>query len=494
MHILLYVYFISVLLLTVYGLHRTSMLLRLKLNPYRQPKCPKIDQLPTVCVQIPLYNEPDVAARIINAVSKFDYPNQLFEIQVLDDSTDETVGIVNSEVEKLTKDGVNVEVIRRKVRENYKAGALANGLKQTKAEFIAIFDADFIPSKDFLTKTVPYFIDPKVAFVQTRWEHLNRDYNLLTRAQALLIDGHFIIEHASRFCSSFFNFNGTAGIWRKSAIDNAGGWQGDTITEDLDLSYRARLSGYKAIYLRDVLCLSELPETIVAFKSQQFRWMKGSAQVFKKLIKSILRSKLKKIDKIEAFFHLSANFCYVLMFIAGLLLVPVAAYRSKIYFSIGAWFELFVFFSTFVSLCIFYIFSQTQQGRKVNVLELVSAICLGIGMSAHCSCASISGLRSAVGEFVRTPKTGSLGMQKDMKKSWFKFDCIKNLVFLKHHKKELIISLYFMIALYYVVCCVSLMTAPFVMLILSGYTLILIFALNSNSYFNKKYEFKSLFS
>lgn len=460
-----YLYFVSVCILGIYGVHRSCLLWTARRSKFiNQELSNNLDA--KVCVQIPLYNEPYVAGRVIDAVANFEYKN--LEIQVLDDSNDETIEIVNSRVAYWQDQGINISAIRRPERKHYKAGALSYGLNLTDAEFVAVFDADFVPSPDFLNKTLPHFSD-KVAFVQTRWGHLNRNSNILTRAQAILIDGHFVIEHVARYLKAFFNFNGTAGIWRKSAILDAGGWQGDTITEDLDLSYRARLAGYRAVFLKDVVCLSELPETLSAFKSQQYRWMKGSAQVFKKLIRRILTSNLSFTDKVEAFFHLSGNFCYILMLVTALLLVPVSLYRSTHTFAVSPVFELLLFFFTMVSLCWFYISSQTLQNRKLPLLDILVAVILGVGMGAHCAMASLAGIFGEVGEFVRTPKTGVVGSAN------FKqiFSSQVALIW-KHHFKELLLALYLSFGLVKVLFNKGYLTSPFIVLIISGYLMIVV--------------------
>ena len=270
---------------------------------------------PQVTVQLPIYNERYVIERLVEAVAQFDYPRELLEIQVLDDSTDETTKIARATASSAIADlGLHIVYIHRDNREGFKAGALQEGLKPRRGEFVAIFDADFIPPADFLRRTVPYFADPKLAMVQTRWSYINRNYSALTEVEAILLDGHFAIEHSSRYRSGlFFNFNGTAGIWRREAIEDAGGWQHDTLTEDTDLSYRAQMRGWQFIYLPEIDCPSELPVEMNAFKSQQARWAKGLMQTAKKILPQVLRSDVPAQVKTEAFFHLTANISYPLM-------------------------------------------------------------------------------------------------------------------------------------------------------------------------------------
>jgi len=278
----------------LYGFHRYYLILiylRVRRNSIKPKKI--FTNLPKVTIQLPLYNEIYVVKRLINAVCKVDYPKELLEIQVLDDSTDETSSVARNEVEKFKKKGFNIKYIHREKREGYKAGALKEGMEKAEGEYFAIFDADFIPHPDILKKTLPHFTDPLVGMVQVRWEHINKNYSLLTRIQSLLLDGHFVIEHIARSRSGrFFNFNGTAGIWRKKCIESAGGWKSDTLTEDLDLSYRAQIKGWKFVYLLDVTSPAELPVEINAFKNQQFRWAKGGIQTAKKILPTIIKNKL----------------------------------------------------------------------------------------------------------------------------------------------------------------------------------------------------------
>src|SRR5687768_6079226 len=267
-------YFFVLIILAVYGWHRYYLVYLYMRNRDKDPRPgPPLHPLPAVTIQLPLYNEMYVADRLIDAVCGIDYPRELLEIQVLDDSTDETRAIAESAVRRFAADGFDICYIHRADRTGYKAGALEAGLKVARGEFVAIFDADFIPRGDFLTQLLPHFADPKVAMVQARWGHINQDYSLLTKIQSILLDGHFVLEHGGRHrAGRFFNFNGTAGIWRRTAIADAGGWQHDTLTEDLDLSYRAQLRGWKFIFLPDLVAPAEVPVEMNSFKSQQHRW------------------------------------------------------------------------------------------------------------------------------------------------------------------------------------------------------------------------------
>ncbi len=277
-------YFFVMIILAAYGIHRYALVYNYYKNRKHVPgPPPEIAAWPKVTVQLPIYNERYVIERLVEAVSQFDYPRELLEIQVLDDSTDQTQQIARDCVERYRALGLPICYIHRDNREGYKAGALQEGLKSATGEFVAVFDADFIPPADFLRRTVPYFADEKLAMVQTRWSYINRNYSALTEVEAILLDGHFVIEHSARYRSGlFFNFNGTAGIWRRNAIEDAGGWQHDTLTEDTDLSYRAQLRGWHFLYLPDIECPSELPVEMNAFKSQQARWAKGLMQTAKK--------------------------------------------------------------------------------------------------------------------------------------------------------------------------------------------------------------------
>lgn len=478
MSVLVFLYFISVGILCLYGAHRSAMVWQLLRTPYRDPQLPTQTRFPRVCVQVPLYNEARVAERVIQAVARLSYPREALEIQILDDSTDETQTIVDDIVIALQQSNIPVRVIRRTNRSEFKAGALKRGMALSTAEFFAVFDADFIPPKDFLLKTVPYFEDSQTAFVQTRWGYSNRNESFLTRAQAILIDGHFLIEHAARAQKAYFNFNGTAGIWRRAAIEAAGGWQGDTITEDLDLSYRAFLNGWNAVYLRDLVCVSELPGSISAFKSQQYRWMKGAAQVARKLLPRILCSPWTVRQKLEAYFHLTAHFCYVLMVVTAVLLVPVALVRMDFFVFIGFWFELAIFFLTLCSLCIFYCYSQFVQERKIIVRDILSAVVLGTGIAAHCARASLAGLCMRTGEFVRTPKSGAYDTIGPILSQPVPERDYRSLL---KHKKEVVMSVYLTLSIVYLSSKTLWLTIPFVLLILSGYAAVLYSAIHAEN-------------
>src|SRR5574337_199716 len=318
------VYALLLLVLSVYGSHPYAMAYLYQRHKYRLPT-PKgrYERLPRVTIQLPIFNEMYVTERLIAAVAKVDYPRDLLEVQVLDDSTDETQGIARACVERFRAEGLDISYVHRTNRKGFKAGALENGLALAKGELVAVFDADFIPEPDFLRRSIHFFTDSGIGMVQARWGHLNRDYSILTQAQSILLDGHFVIEHAARNRSGrFFNFNGTAGIWRRTAIEDSGGWQHDTLTEDLDLSYRAQMKGWRFVYLSDLVTPAELPVEMNAFKAQQHRWAKGSIQTALKLWPIVRKADLPKEIRREAFFHLTANVAYLLM-IPLTILLPI---------------------------------------------------------------------------------------------------------------------------------------------------------------------------
>src|SRR6476661_7259932 len=335
--LILVVYFFILSILAIYGWHRYYLVYVYMKNKDRAPSpLAPLAVPPPVTVQLPIFNEMYVADRLIDAVCEMEYPRELLEIQVLDDSTDETTEIADLAVRRHAARGFDIHYLHRVDRTGYKAGALEAGLRVAKANFIAIFDADFIPPKDFLLKTLPHFADATVGMVQARWGHINQDYSLLTKIQAILLDGHFVLEHGGRNrAGCFFNFNGTAGVWRRAAIDAAGGWQHDTLTEDLDLSYRAQLLGWRFVFLPHVVSPAEVPVEMNSFKSQQHRWAKGSIQTCLKLLPRILRSNLPWGVKAEAFFHLSANFNYPLMCVLSVLMAPSMVIRYNM-----GWYEM----------------------------------------------------------------------------------------------------------------------------------------------------------
>jgi cellulose synthase/poly-beta-1,6-N-acetylglucosamine synthase-like glycosyltransferase len=319
------VYAGAALLLAMYALN--SWILTFLFLRHRQDSEPRpeLQHFPRVTVQLPIFNESLVVERLIDSVVQLAWPRDRLQIQVLDDSTDETTAIAQARVDALRAQGVDIELVHRTDRAGFKAGALKEGLKSATGEFIAIFDADFVPDPDWLRKTIPHFSSrPRLGMIQTRWAHLNRDYSLLTHAQAIALDGHFVVEQAARHRSGLLmNFNGTAGVWRKSCIADAGGWHGDTISEDLDLSYRAQLRGWECLYLPDVAAPAEIPPQLAAFKRQQFRWAKGSIQCLKKLVRPVTVARLPFIVRWQALVHLSTYLIHPLMLTLLLVSLPL---------------------------------------------------------------------------------------------------------------------------------------------------------------------------
>jgi cellulose synthase/poly-beta-1,6-N-acetylglucosamine synthase-like glycosyltransferase len=407
------VYFGVLFILSMYGSHRYRMAYLYYRHKFMLPT-PKgrLAQLPRVTIQLPVFNEMYVVERLIDSVCSIRYPRELLEIQVLDDSIDETCGIARACVERQKAKGLDIQYIHRTNRMGFKAGALENGLKLAKGEFVAVFDADFVPAPDFLERTVPFFSDDGVGMVQVRWGHLNREYSILTQAQSIFLDGHFIIEHTARNRSGcFFNFNGTAGIWRRATIESAGGWQHDTLTEDLDLSYRAQMKGWNFIFLPEVISPAEVPVDMNAFKSQQHRWAKGSIQTAKKLLPAIMRSNLPFKVKREAFFHLTNNMAYLLMLLLSLVMPLSMFVRFKHGLYGTLLLDLPFSVTATLSVCFFYVATQRELGltwpQRLKYLPFL--MCLGIGLAINNAKAVIEALFNQESGFTRTPKTGSEG-------------------------------------------------------------------------------------
>jgi glycosyltransferase involved in cell wall biosynthesis len=429
MHLILCTaYFVVLLCLAMYGLHRSHLVITClrhakKLRRMRD-EAPtlrdyelKHGSLPHVTIQLPLYNEATVAARLLDHVANIRYPRELFEIQVLDDSTDETRAMVRDLVSNLAEQNadapegpLDIVYIHRVDRVGYKAGALDAGLKVAKGELIAVFDADFLPQPEFLEQVVPSFIDPGVGMVQARWGHLNRAHSLLTRVQALMLDGHHLVENRARMAAGWlFNFSGTGGMWRREAINAAGGWEHDTLTEDLDLSYRAQIAGWKFLYREEVVTPAELPEDVSAFRAQQYRWAKGTVQTARKLMKRVMTAKeLTLSQRVEAFFHLTPHFAYPLMVVLSVLLLPALVLMPATNPETMLLIDLPLCIGTTGSLLAFYSMAEAAQGRsRIDALrQLPALLALGAGLAPHLSKAVAEGLGSMAGEFVRTPKKG----------------------------------------------------------------------------------------
>ena len=468
---LLIPYFIVLIILAAYGAHRYWLVYLYYKHKEKKTKEPaalfRFDDMPRVTVQLPIFNEQYVVERLLDAVCRLDYPKEKLDIQLLDDSTDETVEVARLLVDRYAALGHPVKYVHRENREGFKAGALEAGLKTAKGELVAIFDADFVPPPDFLMKCIHHFTDPKVGMVQTRWTHINRNYSLLTQVEAILLDGHFVLEHSGRARSGvFFNFNGTAGMWRRSAIDEAGGWEHDTLTEDTDLSYRAQLKGWKFLYLQDVECPAELPVEMTAFKTQQARWAKGLIQVSKKILPKVFASDASRHVKIEAVYHLTANVSYPLMIVLSVLLMPAMIIRFY-----QGWFQMLyidlpLFVASTFSISSFYLVSQKELFPKSwlrSLLYLPLLMSLGIGLTITNTVAVLEALVGKQTAFARTPK--------------YRVESKQDRVGAKKYRKrlgwvpwiELLIGTYFALAVFYAIDNENYFTVPFLLLFVIGY-------------------------
>jgi cellulose synthase/poly-beta-1,6-N-acetylglucosamine synthase-like glycosyltransferase len=467
--LILAAYFFILCILAVYGWHRYYLVFLYMKHRQNVPGLlPEPDPLPVVTIQLPIYNEMYVVNRLIESVLAMDYPRHLLEIQVLDDSTDETREIAELAVLRHAEQGFDIKYIHRVDRTGYKAGALDAGLKVARGEFVAIFDADFIAPADFLRRTVPQFADPKVGMVQARWGHINRNYSLLTRVQAILLDGHFVLEHGSRNrAGCFFNFNGTAGIWRTSVIADAGGWQHDTLTEDLDLSYRAQLRGWRFVFMQDLVSPAEVPVEMNAFKSQQHRWAKGSIQTCRKVLPRILQSDLPLLVKAEAFFHLTANFNYLLMVLLSLLMFPSMYVRYNMGWTEMMLIDVPLFFAATFSVFNFYMVCQRElfpDTWKSRLKYLPFVMSIGIGLCINNARAVIEALmHKESGEFARTPKYGIERDSDDWQgKKYHQIDLAQPLI-------ECALGLYFTTTVFYALANGIYGTLPFLVLFQVGF-------------------------
>jgi cellulose synthase/poly-beta-1,6-N-acetylglucosamine synthase-like glycosyltransferase len=457
------------IILAFYGMHRYQLVWLFYKHRANEvidpPQC--FAELPRITVQLPIFNEQYVIDRLIEAVCKLDYPQDKLEIQLLDDSTDETREVASAIVDKYRASGHPIEYIHRTNRYGYKAGALDHGLTTATGEFVAIFDADFVPPTDWLNNVIHHFAQPEVGMVQTRWTHLNRDYSFLTQVEAILLDGHFVLEHGGRSRSGvFFNFNGTAGMWRRTAIEQAGGWQHDTLTEDTDLSYRAQLKGWQFRYLQHVECPAELPIEMTAFKTQQARWAKGLIQTSKKILPQVFASTASWHTKLEAVYHLTANLSYPLMVVLSVLLMPAMIIRFY-----QGWFQMLLIdfplmmLSTF-SISSFYLVSQKvlypkSWWRTLPYLPFLMA--LGIGLTVTNTRAVMEALLGIKSSFKRTPK---YRVEKRGEKSQA----------MKYRKRlgivpwiELAIGCYFATTVWYAISNENYFTIPFLLLFVIGY-------------------------
>ena len=453
---LMFLYSISLILVLLYSLSQLNLLWN-----YIQHKKKKeiplkldlsdLDAVPFVTIQLPVFNELYVIERLLECINLIEYPRAKLEIQVLDDSTDESVKLTQSLVEKLKKGGLDIVQIRREKRIGFKAGALKEGLKVAKGEFIAIFDADFLPKSDWLLRTVPYFKNKKIGVVQTRWSHINRNYSILTQIQAFALDAHFTLEQVGRNSKNhFMNFNGTAGIWRKTCIIDAGNWEGDTLTEDLDLSYRAQLKNWKFKYLEDVETPSELPIVMSAIRSQQFRWNKGGAENFQKMVKNVIRAKnLPLITKVHSILHLLNSTMFLNVFFVGVLSIPMLYIKNEwghlsLYFDLSSFFivSTLIFFG-----CYWVLYRYSKGGGLLNFLEYIKIFftfyTVAMGFSFHNTLAVLEGHRRKKSDFIRTPKFNIFTLKDSWKKNkYIRKKVSKNTVF------EGLLTLYFLFGMY----------------------------------------------
>jgi len=462
-------YFTILVVLSIYGLHRCETIRRyFKHRRKATGEPPKhFAQLPPVTIQLPIYNERYVIERLIDEVTRIEYPRELLQIQVLDDSTDDTAPFAEALVERYAALGFPIEYHHRTNREGFKAGALQEGLKTARGEFVAVFDADFAPPPEFLTRTIHYFADPTVGVVQTRWSYLNRDYSVLTEVEAMLLDGHFILEHGARSRAGyFFNFNGTAGILRRRMIEDAGGWQHDTLTEDSDLSYRAQLKGWRFVYVPGLECPSELPVEMHGFKVQQSRWAKGLTQCARKLLPQIFRSRIPLRLKIEAFMHLTPNISYPLMVVVSALMLPVMIVR----FYMGVWQMVFIdlplIMAAFWSISAFYLVAERElfpKRWKRSILLLPFLMAVGVMLTVINTRAVLEALLGVRSSFVRTPK-------------YAVEDRPVNLESKKYRRKsgllpyiEIAIGTYFVAMIEFAINTYNFFSIPFLLLFVAGY-------------------------
>jgi cellulose synthase/poly-beta-1,6-N-acetylglucosamine synthase-like glycosyltransferase len=464
---LLALYYLILAVLAFYGVHRLWMVLLFLRARNRRPVRPEDPEIwPLVTVQLPLYNEMYVATRLLAAVCALDYPRDRLEIQVLDDSTDETTVMLERMLEEQRARGLDIQLVRRPNREGFKAGALAAGLTKARGELLAVFDADFVPQPEFLKTAVPYFSDPAIGLVQGRWMHINRGYSLLTQVQSIFLDGHFMIEHIARNRSNcFFNFNGTAGVWRRQAIEQGGGWEHDTLTEDLDLSYRAQLIGWKFLYLPELAVPSELPVDVNGFKMQQYRWAKGAIQTGRKLTGRVLRTPLPLRVKFEAFVHLTNNISYPLMLLLSLLIFPAMLLRRGTSMRMLLLVDFPFFLSATASVLIFYLMSQVAAGTgwRRQVRYLPALMGMGIGLSVVNAHAVVSGLFQRGGVFHRTPKYRIEASGEDWRRKRYRAGISATFLI------EAVLALYFVGCTIYAVSAGMWLSVPFLLLFVQGY-------------------------
>lgn len=454
--IIIIVYSTALIMIFMYALAQLNLLFNYLSAQKKQDKAPKFDlsnpdEIPFVTIQLPVYNELYVMERLLENISKMEYPKNKLEIQVLDDSTDESFQVTANHIKVLQQSGLDIKHVLRDGRKNFKAGALKEGLKVAKGEYIAIFDADFMPKKDWLKRTIPYFKDPEVGVVQTRWSHINRNYSLLTKVQAFALDAHFSLEQVGRNTKGhFINFNGTAGVWRKKCIIDAGNWEGDTLTEDLDLSYRAQLKNWKFKYLEDVETPAELPVVISAARTQQFRWNKGGAENFRKMMWKVLKNEnISAKTKVHGLLHLLNSTMFLNVLIVAVLSIPMLYIKNeyahlKMYFYVMSFFVIstLIFF-----VCYWYMFKKTYgnsiKGFIQYIVMFITFFSIAMGFSLHNSIAVLEGHFGKRSEFIRTPKFNINSLKDSWKgNKYLKKNISLNVVF------EGLLMLYFAFGMY----------------------------------------------
>jgi len=474
--VLLGLYFTILVWLSVYGLHRCYLVYLY--TKYRRPvpaagddefvsspRTARGSDPPFVTVQLPIYNEMYVVDRLVDAVARLDYPRDRLQIQVLDDSTDDTRCMARRAVDRAATLGVDIQYVHRSHRTGFKAGALAEGLRHARGELIAIFDADFVPAPDFLSRMLHPFHDPGVGMVQARWGHINRDYSLLTRVQAMFLDAHFVLEHGARNRGGlFFNFNGTAGVWRRQAIESAGGWQHDTLTEDLDLSYRAQLAGWRFVFLPDVVAPAEVPVEMNGFKTQQHRWARGSIQTALKILPTLLRARVPFRVKLEGFFHLTANLNHPLILALSLVMVPALFVRATVGSTSVLLIDVPLFCAATLSVVNFYAVSQRalRADWLAHMRYIPAVMAVGIGLSVN-NTRAVLGALTDHGTFRRTAKYGVIGRGDEWQSKRYRRSALGQPIV------EVGFGLYFTVGVVYAVSAGLFAPLPFLVLFQVGF-------------------------
>src|SRR5690606_4103030 len=487
--IIIVIYTIALLLIFMYALAQLNLLFNYLSSKRKERKAETIDfsnpdEVPFVTIQLPVYNEMYVMERLLDNISKIDYPREKLEIQVLDDSTDETVESTRKHVEALASTGLDIKHITRTDRSGFKAGALKEGLKIAKGEFIAIFDADFLPHENWLKRTIPYFKDPSIGVVQTRWSHINRNYSLLTKIQAFALDAHFTLEQVGRNSKGhFINFNGTAGIWRKTCIIDAGNWEGDTLTEDLDLSYRAQLKNWKFKYLEDVETPAELPVVISAARSQQFRWNKGGAENFRKTVTRVISAKnIPFKTKLHGVLHLLNSSMFLCVFVVALLSIPML-YIKNTFGHLDWVFEVTSFFiaSTIILfVCYWFTYKNIQGSGFDNFIDYIKMFftffSVAMGFSLHNSVAVLEGHIGKRSEFGRTPKFNIKNLADSWKGNKYLHEKISPNTLL-----EAVLAFYFLFGMYSAISLNDYGLFPFHFMLFLGFGFVFFKSLNSKA-------------